>query len=65
MLKLFFSVVLCWILNSCSQLPFGDEFGGITQTTAKKILETQIRDFVLNNAPVIPATTIFDHSKSA
>lgn len=57
MLKLFFSVALCWILNSCSQLPFGDEFGDITQTTAKKILETQIKDFVLDNAPVLPAAT--------
>lgn len=36
-------------------MPFGDQIDEITETTAKKVIESQIKDFVLNNAPLLPA----------
>lgn len=58
-MKYFVFVFLFLLTNSCGQLPFGgsDDLSDLTQAAANKILEAQIKDFVLNNAPLLPAAT--------
>lgn len=57
MFRLFFISFLFIGINSCTQLPFGDgELTDITKTTAKKILESQLKEFVLKSAPILPNT---------
>lgn len=56
-IRLFFISFLFIGINSCTQLPFGDgELTDITKTTAKKILESQLKEFVLKSAPILPNT---------
>lgn len=54
--RLFFVVLIILGINSCSQLPFGAEIGDITQDTAKKVLELQLKDLILKNSPILPST---------
>ena len=54
--RLIVSVLLFLAINSCTQLPLGDEIGDITKSTAKKILESQLKEYILNNAPILPST---------
>lgn len=56
MLRFIFFTLFFLNVNSCSQLPFSDELSDLSKDTAYKVLTSQLKEYVLNNAPILPST---------